>query len=141
MKYPCISVWQLWASALAHSVKRFETRSWYPRDNYRGPMLIHASKQWDVATLEYFLDEPFMSAFREAGIAIQHPPLGCVLAIGELTHVYRTEDARRDQSELELALGDWSDKRFCWQFENVRLLPEPIPVRGQQLIFEVELEL
>lgn len=141
MKYPAISVWQLWASALAHSVKHFETRSWVPRDNYRGPMLIHASKTWDIGLRDFFLRAPFVAAFAAAGINVHEPPLGCLLGVGELTHVYRTDDARLDQSELEIALGDWSDGRFCWQFERVRLFPEPIPMRGQQGIFMVELEL
>ena len=35
-------------------------------------------------------------------------------------------------TEKEKALGDWTPGRYAWEFANIRLLPEPIPARGQQ---------
>lgn len=35
-------------------------------------------------------------------------------------------------SKKELALGDWTPGRYAWEFANVRMLPNPIPVKGQQ---------
>ena len=40
---PALSIWQPWASALAHGVKQYETRHWSTA--YRGPLLIHAAKK------------------------------------------------------------------------------------------------
>lgn len=36
-----ITIWQPWASLLAHRVKTYETRSWATA--YRGPIAIHAA--------------------------------------------------------------------------------------------------
>lgn len=38
-----ITIWQPWASLLAHGMKQYETRSWATK--YRGPIAIHAAKR------------------------------------------------------------------------------------------------
>jgi hypothetical protein len=40
----CLSVRQPWAWALVNGFKPYENRDWRPQDNYRGPVVIHASK-------------------------------------------------------------------------------------------------
>jgi hypothetical protein len=40
----CLSVRQPWAWALVNGFKPFENRDWRPEDNYRGPVVVHASK-------------------------------------------------------------------------------------------------
>jgi hypothetical protein len=144
MIYKAISLWQPWATLIAIGAKRFETRSWYPHDHYRGPIVIHAAKKWDSGLNSMCFDEPFFSALtagRDKPLFKFNLPLGCALAIADLTHVYRSEAARADQSEQELAFGDWSPGRFVWEMENVRPFPEPIPVKGAQGLFTVELDL
>ncbi len=46
-----ISIKQPWAWAIIHAGKDVENRTWAPglkEDNYRGPLLIHASKSFDT---------------------------------------------------------------------------------------------
>jgi len=40
------------------------------------------------------------------------------------------------QNSREMLFGDFSMGRFAWEFANLKLLPEPIPVRGQQGLWE-----
>lgn len=35
-------------------------------------------------------------------------------------------------TEQEMAFGDWTPGRYAWELKNVKLLPHPIPVKGQQ---------
>ena len=41
-------------------------------------------------------------------------------------------------SELddEFLFGDWQEGRFAWQFANMKPLPEPIPAKGRQGLWE-----
>jgi len=105
-----ITLYQPWATWIADGDKRYETRSW--RTDYRGEILIHAGK------FDKFLP-------------INHDyPLGAVLAIATLAHIYPTEGVAVD--EVERSRGDWSRDRFAWLFRNVRPLAEPVPCRGKQ---------
>ena len=36
----------------------------------------------------------------------------------------------------EMLFGDWTPGRYAWEFVNMKLLPEPIPARGQQGLWE-----
>ena len=44
MKIKAITIYQPWASLKACGAKKFETRGW--ATNYRGPIAIHAAKQY-----------------------------------------------------------------------------------------------
>lgn len=44
MRIKALTVWQPWASLIAHGVKVFETRSWATK--WRGPLAIHAAGRW-----------------------------------------------------------------------------------------------
>lgn len=123
-----LTLWQPWAGAIALGWKRFETRSW--STSYRGPLLIHSARR------------PVDAAGREAVFladVVRNPdwtaetfPLGMVVAVALLDHVWRTDGIRLDQGPAELALGDWSSGRFAWQLKEVRRLEEPIPAAGHQ---------
>lgn len=43
-------------------------------------------------------------------------------------------------TEKEIALGDWTPGRYAWELANVRLLPEPIPIKGKQGLWSWEPE-
>ncbi len=61
-----ISIHQPWASLIAFGEKRFETRSWHPQ--YRGRILIHASKTFNHAEQDLCHKEPFISVLKPHGI-------------------------------------------------------------------------
>jgi activating signal cointegrator 1 len=132
-----ISLWQPWGTAIVVLAKLIETRHW--STSYRGPILIHAAKTHQA---DYYLDEPeFQASLRGHDIAY-----GCLLGVADLVACMRTEHLRelpevnRDRGGWrELDMGDYSDGRFGWVFKNIRKLPEPIPYRGAQGIFNAEI--
>ena len=63
-------------------------------------------------------------------------PLGAMLCICELREVYRTEDVAHLLSEQERALGDFTPGRAAWLVKVVEVFERPIPMRGQQGLWE-----
>lgn len=95
-----LTLWQPWASLVAHRIKTIETRSW--STNYRGPLAIHAAQRppvvgasvavrgWSVGhhRLRYHdhVDEGYtLSRLGEETTC--RLPLGVVLATAELVDV------------------------------------------------------
>lgn len=127
----CLSLWQPWASAVALGLKRIETRHWSTA--FTGRLAIHAAKRWtrderDTATM-------FASLY-DGRLAV--PPLGAIIATVRLIRCERTEAIlSRGIGEMEHALGNYGPRRFGWLFDDVAMLPAPIPFRGLQGLFDV----
>ncbi len=131
-----LTIRQPWASAIANGKKKVETRG--HRTCYRGPLLIHAGQ----SRIHLALGKTRLLA----GIPDLHgdPPLGAIIAVCELVDCIPTAELalysvpvsrlelNRAEWRQELALGDYSAGRYGWVLNNVRKLPEPIPYRGQQ---------
>jgi len=128
----CISLWQPWATLIAIGAKRVETRSW--PTNYRGPILIHASKKWDAELIGIRSDGRFDEPLREAGL--EELPLGCIVAVSSIVKIERTEAVRDRLSAQERAFGNYETGRWAWALGRpVRITP--IPFKGAQGIFDV----
>lgn len=137
-----ISIWQPWASLIAHSLKIYETRHWKPSENLIGGLLaIHASKRWTAdearCMKRFVLDYADVKA-KLSPDGLLRPPLGAIVAACRLIAVYRSEEHFYQVDEKERTFGDWSPGRYVWQLEVVKLPPEPIPARGAQGIFTWE---
>ncbi|HEY0075556.1 MAG TPA: ASCH domain-containing protein [Abditibacteriaceae bacterium] len=143
-----ISLWDPWATLVAIGAKKIETRSW-PTD-YRGPLAIHASRR--TSELKICLqNEHFWKAlspryveigeYTERGKAklAHHFSLGCVVAVVDLKDCVPTEELASTISDQELAFGNYARGRFAWILENVRSLQNPLPQRGAQRFFNVDL--
>ena len=93
-------------------------------------------------------------------------PLGCIIATAELAEIWRIVhypgtnidvakhipvggelDVPKHHpdfhktiipTDLEMLYGDWTPGRYAWQIENVKMLPEPIPCKGQQGLWKWE---
>ncbi len=149
-----ITVYQPWASLIAVGAKKYETRSW--STNYRGPIAIHAGKK-PFTNNEYTDGElyPFAYALNLPDIySFDTLTLGAVIATAELVDChkiiarygdnhpcihYQPFNAYMQEIPIignELLLGDWTPGRYAWELTNVKMLPEPIPVRGQQGLWE-----
>lgn len=136
-----ISLWQPYASLVAHGLKRIETRSW--STSYRGPVLIHAARRYEV-DVYHTLWQRFPEV-RDAWLG--EPPRGALVAVARLADVRpmawggrpRPADALviDDQTRLERAVGDWQPGRYGWVLEDVRPLDRPIPCLGAQGLWEV----
>jgi hypothetical protein len=128
-----VSLWQPWASFLVSGHKRYETRGW--ATNYRGNIAIHAAKKWDKS-LKSHLNQLVLKHPELADYAICELPFGCVIAAMRLVAIHKTEDIRGKLSPLELAVGDYSNNRFAWELELIKVPESPIPAKGMQGLFE-----
>lgn len=142
-----LNLHQPFATMIAISAKRVETRSW--RTNYRGPVLIHANAttrfleetlaegtlaQSIMIEQEYLVRNTFdpMQVFTNPDKPI---PTGSIIAVAHITDCammgtrFRMD---RRYSPQEAALGHWSPERYMWSIERVVALPEPIAYKSTQ---------
>lgn len=128
-----ITIWEPSATFIAHGLKRYETRSW--KTNYRGFIAIHAAKRFNLE--QKIMTEELSRRYAELTRYSDYEfPLGCVVVACYLVDVHRVEDLRPKLSRVEGALGDYSNGRFAWELEIVKLPKKPIPATGQQGIWE-----
>jgi hypothetical protein len=151
-----ITVRQPHASLIALGKKRNETRGWATK--HRGLLAIHAGKAYPKKLQEMTWTEPF----RQVGLKnnVFFPldfPLGAVIAVCNLTTIYKINgypgslylinidppakyipDSMNWPIEPELSFGDYSVGRYAWMLEDVKMLPEPIPCRGHQKMWNWE---
>lgn len=147
-----LSLWQPWSAAVARGAKKIETRNW--STGYRGPLLIHAART--KVGLE--VARPMSAIWRDVlrvppnqslEAMLRELPFGAVLARCELFDCVPAGDteairdaARRSgerYSPYERELGDYRRGRWAWLLRNVEALPEPIPARGRQSLFDIDL--
>lgn len=159
-----LSLWQPWATAIVIDAKRVETRGW--STNYRGPLLIHASKRWNQAEMiEHASSWTWCAALSCLGMRIgsgrmkllEILPLGAIVGVADLIDCRTTEsfalddlDARRTwktgekvdslDTWTEEMMGNFGPGRFGWVLRNPRRFAQPIPYRGAQGLFEIPAE-
>ena len=159
-----ITIYQPWASLIAVRAKKYETRSWQTR--YRGKIAIHAAKtdkymrDYDVLSIlpEGWAMEsnpPYPDLMMAKDV-----PLGAVIATAELIGCWRIDSLGRGAlttdyfarlsmcncggdrsittrvSGYELLFGDFEEGRYAWELANVQMLPEPMPCRGRQGLWD-----
>ena len=130
-----LTLTQPWATLVAIGAKRFETRDW--STGYRGPLLIHAAKNWKHEDRLLCHQSPFQECLRDAGIEhTSQLPFGSVVATAMLVLVVSVDLKHFRQifddeaAEHEYAFGNYSSGRFAWRLERVQPLQTPIPCRG-----------
>lgn len=126
----CLSVHQPWASALVAGIKHVELRTW--RVDYRGPLYIHATQEWDRKGEEVLA--PWMDTLRKVGLA-----QGGVIGSVELANIilYMTPDLfARHEKYHRCPASWWTAGIFGWVFGN----PERVkflPCAGQQRLWRL----
>lgn len=135
MQIPAISLWQPWAQLIAIKRKLYETRSWPTR--IRGTVAIHAAKTW-TSDLRYDAENFEEDLGLERG-ALTGCPRGAVVCVADLTScVLMDEELVRSVGCQERMVGGWGPGRYAWKLENVRRLREPLPAKGRQGFFTVD---
>jgi hypothetical protein len=131
----CVSLWQPWAEAMRRKWKRNETRSWWC--GHTGWLAIHAAKK-KFNPNDY--EPAFAHEMRALDIWPDQLAYGAVVCIVWMKGCPRTEQIRRSLSGEELFWGNYEDRRYVWTTDLDRLieLPEAIPLRGRQGLFEWE---
>lgn len=146
MKLQALSLWQPWASLIAIGAKTIETRHWAPPYAYLGERIaIHAAKKWDVENRGVIWREPFLADLRAAGLLQDTGlpafglPLGAIIATARLAECHDAACPSLNLSERERAYGHYGPNRFGWALKDVLALVTPIPWRGAQGFFPVEI--
>jgi hypothetical protein len=132
VKIKCISLWQIWAAAMARNLKKNETRGW--PTSYRGPLAIHAAKK-KFDPEDY--GEEWVEEIRGLGL-MENIVYGCVLCIVDLKYCRPTEREKPFLTHIEEILGNYEGSRHVWMTDNLRVLPEPVPLKGCQGLFDWE---
>lgn len=139
-----LSLWQPHAQAIALGLKPWETRDWPTR--YRGPLAIHAAKRpWTDTGMWHEGARAKLRSALHGHLGGFFLPFGAVVCVAELVDCVPTRELRGVIPEEAEFWGDFSDGetgagRFAFRLQNVRALAEPVPVRGQQGFFDVQLE-
>ena len=143
-----ISIWQPWASLIAHGVKQQETRSWAPPKHLIGERIgIHAAKR--RLTKAELRELPSMIHYdisaRYGHFWEEDVPYGVVVATAELSEpcqvigkdktlglegrLLYTDEPCRLFSDI---YGDYSVSRIIWALNDIEKLPKPVPATGRQ---------
>ena len=133
-----ISLYQPWATLMSVKEKRCETRSW--AIHHRGPLAIHATAgPPDPIAAQH----PFSTALARHGYTMTTLPRGVIVAVAMLVSciplVVGYDSLGHDRfgfPEFEAQFGDFSRGRFAWVTTNVFLLPQPVPARGHQGLWQ-----
>jgi hypothetical protein len=149
-----ITIIQPWATLAAIGEKGFETRSWPTKR--RGDIAIHAGKKVDREACEV---PEIKAALSRHGYTADNLPTGAVVAIAHLLECWKWDSKDRvllrhkpiieyetvgkvenslEISEKEKAFGWFGHGRYAWQLDNVRMLPDPKPAKGQQGLWNWE---
>jgi len=116
----CLSVWQPWAWAIVAGHKSVENRSW-PTE-YRGPLLIHASKTRKEMG-DWTLQDP------ERAIELTLPE---DIAFGALVGIVNVVDCTRQRRNAWHVHG-----QVGWYLEQPIQFEKTIPMRGERGLFNV----
>lgn len=144
-----ITILQPFATLIAIGEKHFETRSWSTK--YCGDLLIHAGKGKDYMFL--CNREPFKSVLKKHGYDKDNLPLGSIIAKTDLMCCMKIIDEKinsdfkvisatlENKWEVkgnELEFGYYSKGRYAWNLTSIEKLKEPMPVKGQQRLWNFD---
>lgn len=114
MKMMALSVKQPWADLIVSGVKDVENRTRFT--NRRGPLLIHASKQWSKDEYAHLFGEPEDFIF------------GAIIGMVDLQNCVANHDS------------DWFEGPYGLVLKNARKFPVPAPYKGRLGFFVVDVD-
>ena len=145
-----LTLWQPWASLVALGKKRIETRSWSTK--YRGELAIHAAAslppKWLGASRH---NEEFRDAIADVfncrrdrdermgfhvDDALKKLDYGAVLCIVNLVSIEETSEMFPEHlPDYERLFGNYEPGRYAWALEVVEVFDEPIPAKGNRMLW------
>lgn len=108
----CLSIHQPWATAILQLGKDIENRSW--PTNYRGPLLIHASKS--DASYKRQDDDEWMEQYSVRLPKWDELPKGAVIGIVDLCGCLNISGS---PPPIE-GMDRWAEGPYCWLLRNPR---------------------
>lgn len=124
-----LSLYQPWATLVVIGAKRIETRSWCT--DYRGPLLIHASKKFSKADRKLCETDIYFKRALEA-YSVDALPLGAIVGKVYLREIRTTTVmlASHELSEQEKRFGNYDYGRWAFLLTGFEEFREPIPAKG-----------
>lgn len=125
-----ITIRQPWAACIADGFKQVENRG--RNVTYRGPIAIHSARAADV---EADRDPRVVTMWGRSGVRIGAPQ-GAVIKVATLVDCHRAEQ----NADGSTCCQPWGDREYGLGpahhlvLRNIRHLPEPVYVRGQQAV-------
>ncbi len=121
-----LSLTEPFATLIKEKKKLVETRSW--KTNYRGELYIHASKT--KIAKQNIENRELISLIPNTTFSYGHIICKCNL----VDCIYMTKeyvDDMKTNHHQEYICGEYQEGRYAWILENVELLEQPIPAKGQ----------
>jgi hypothetical protein len=140
-----LSMIQPWASLFVLGETQYETRTW--KTKYRGPLAIHTSKKVDRASCGQQKVYELLSAH---GYTMSNLPTGVIIGVCMLKNCIKVVENHNKWAVLEdgrlvegndLFLGDYRVGGYVWEVENMKLLDEFIPAKGQLGLWEYDYDI
>ena len=137
-----LTLWQPWASLIAMGEKKVETRCWATK--YRGELAIHSAARIPPAWLgasrgrpQFQVELADVLKCRQIGLhfATNALPRGVVLCTVRLVDIQTTDEAAGFLCQRELIFGNYESGRYAWVFEMVEKFADPIPAKGNRLLW------
>src|SRR5262245_16444902 len=125
-----LSIQQPWSALVVHGLKSIEIRRW--STSHRGPLLIHASQQWD----ERAPAQESLPSEIQAGLSLHGGIIGQV----ELAEckIYRTPEAFNADQALHWNPPGWFQRSWLFGFRFISPAVLPFrPCKGQVRLFTV----
>lgn len=134
-----ISIWNPYASLLAHGHKLIETRGFPAPKSLIGTRIgIASTKTIKQEQRDAFKDPVFARYYFETNLPrqIEELPNGFLLGTVLLHSCDEiTEEDIEDVTEEEQVYGWWKLGRYAWRCRDPQPLAQPVPVRGAQGIW------
>ena len=114
-----LSIREPWASIIINGYKEYEFRNW--KTNYRGKILIHASKN---------IEKENVNRFKELNLDYKQ---GYIIGEAELVDcIPVTKEFENDLiNKTELIYGGTKNRTgYAWKLKNIKAI-EPIQAKGQ----------
>lgn len=135
----CISISNPFAALIAKGYKTFETRSWPAPQSIIGQRIAIAATKNIVPGVRVILDQDdFLKYY--SWFDMPDPlemPAGCVVCTARLDSVeLMTEEMLEEVSDAEKTFGHWQEGFYAWRLMDVEAFDRPIPIRGQQGLYD-----
>jgi hypothetical protein len=136
-----ITIYQPYASFMPPGEKLIETRSWSTK--YRGTVFIHAGLRLPPpgSPEEAHAQELLRGSAYLSDTPLQNLPRGVLIGCGTLVDCVEmdAEFCARLEDTREYQLGWYEPGRYAWMFEDMRPLPELVPIKGQLSLWDVRI--
>lgn len=128
-----LTIQEPYATLIRNGQKRIETRSW--KTKYRGEVYIHAAKgkkYLNTISNRIVLDLIKNIDLNYGEIICKADLVDCILMDKEFLSKIK------NHFQNEYILGIYEEGRYAWILENIVILKESIPSKGQLNIWELD---